>query len=191
MPTPTPSAKTIDKVRGALTTEPQRAADLATATKLSVDTVRRCLVAMSALTPPDAEKVGTEWKLSASVVKRRGVTKAAADLQAAAPEIGKVLDAADKASAKKASTPRPAPVLPEDDGAVPGYILRWPTKGFGLYKRTADAPEGSPAWTVRCNEHGETTTTTDDVKAATALGRKADRAVWCKGCKAAAKKAAK
>ena len=74
--------------------------------------------------------------------------------------------------------------------APQGYEIRWPKPGFDLLKRTAEAPEGSPAWLVRCNTH-QATTPAENTKAADKLGTRAGRLTWCKGCKADAAKAAK
>jgi hypothetical protein len=75
--------------------------------------------------------------------------------------------------------------------APEGYEIRWPKGGYDLLKRTASAPEGSPAWLVRCNEHNLTTPNTGAAKEGDTLGTKAGRLGWCKGCKADAAKAAK
>ena len=72
--------------------------------------------------------------------------------------------------------------------APQGYMIRWPKPAFDLLKRTDQAPEGSPAWLVRCNSHG-TTTPAKDTRAADKLGTRAGRLTWCKGCKADAAKA--
>ena len=69
-----------------------------------------------------------------------------------------------------------------------GYMIRWPKPAFDLLKRTDQAPEGSPAWLVRCNSHG-TTTPAKDTRAADKLGTRAGRLGWCKGCKAEAARA--
>ena len=69
-------------------------------------------------------------------------------------------------------------------------MIRWPKPAFDLLKRTDQAPEGSPAWLVRCNSHG-TTTPAKDTRAADKLGTRAGRLGWCKGCKAEAAKAAR
>ena len=71
--------------------------------------------------------------------------------------------------------------------APEGYEIRWPKGGYDLLKRTDQAPEGSPAWLVRCNAHGTTTPNTGTGKAGDALGTKAGRLGWCSGCQADAK----
>jgi hypothetical protein len=69
-----------------------------------------------------------------------------------------------------------------------GYDIRWPKPAFDLLKRNDTAPEGSPAWLVRCNAHG-TTTAAADTKAGDKLGTRAERPNWCPGCKADAQPA--
>ena len=64
---------------------------------------------------------------------------------------------------------------------------------YDLLKRTdgwRTANPDSPAWLVRCNTHNTTTPATGG-KAGDALGTKAGRLTWCKGCKADAAKAAR
>lgn len=101
-----------------------------------------------------------------------------------------------QATADAAKAPRPtaadklADALKTHAPAPEGYSIRWPKPAFDLLKRTAEAPEGSPAWLVRCNSHG-TSTPAADTKAADKLGTKAGRLTWCRGCKADAAKAAK
>ena len=74
--------------------------------------------------------------------------------------------------------------------APQGYMIRWPKPAFDLLKRTDQAPEGSPAWLVRCNAHG-TTTPAVNTRVADKLGTKAQRPGWCKGCQSDAAKAAR
>ena len=76
---------------------------------------------------------------------------------------------------------------------VTGYLVRWEFPAVDYLKGTADRTEGTPAWLVRCNAHGDTAAAVN-VEGCKKVGTKAARATWCKGCKkdAAAKaKAAK
>jgi hypothetical protein len=94
------------------------------------------------------------------------------------------------AKARPTAAERLADALKTHAPAPEGYSIRWPKPAFDLLKRDDSAPEGSPAWLVRCNAHG-TTTEAKDTKAADKLGTKAGRLTWCKGCKADAAKAAR
>jgi nitrite reductase/ring-hydroxylating ferredoxin subunit len=78
----------------------------------------------------------------------------------------------------------PTPILADNDGpATPtGYVVRWPHAGYDLLR--SDGTTEGPAWLVRCNAHGATTEAAN-TKSGDQLGRKADRATWCAGCKAA------
>jgi hypothetical protein len=88
--------------------------------------------------------------------------------------------------AKAAPAPTPTPILADNDGpATPtGYVVRWPHGGYDLLR--SDGTTEGPAWLVRCNVHGATTEAAN-TKSGDQLGRKADRATWCAGCKKAAK----
>jgi len=92
--------------------------------------------------------------------------------------------------ARLTAAERLADALKTHAPAPDGYSIRWPKPAFDLLKRDDSAPEGSPAWLVRCNAHG-TTTPAADTKAADKLGTKAQRPGWCKDCKADAAKAAR
>jgi hypothetical protein len=165
MPT-TPAAATIKKVEQSLTATPLSVKEIATSANLSEATVRRVLNGLPAATK-DAETGG--WLHTAYVAPAKAAKKAPAT------------SAADRLAAASRDEDRAK--------AVPGYDLRWPKTSFDLYKRSADAPEGSAPWVVRCNAHG-TTTTAADTKEGDRLGRKADRAGWCKPCAKATAKAA-
>jgi len=74
--------------------------------------------------------------------------------------------------------------------AIPaGYVLRWERPTYDLLKKTDESVEGA-AWITACKKHG-TTHDAPTQGAAEKLGRQADRAEWCDGCKtdAAAKPA--
>jgi hypothetical protein len=72
----------------------------------------------------------------------------------------------------------------------PGYIVRWPKTGYDLLLRTAAAAGEGPKWLVRCNLH-DTAVPAAGTQDGDRKGRKAERDVWCSGCKAdAAGKAA-
>lgn len=101
------------------------------------------------------------------------------------------------APAKKSAAPKAAPKAPAKAKAerapkvknytLPaGYAVRWPHGGYDTLKKIDSKVEG-PAWQITCNDHGEMTEI-KTVKDGDALGRKADRATWCGGCKKAAKK---
>jgi hypothetical protein len=93
------------------------------------------------------------------------------------------------AEGRTSAAERLAAALAGDSAHAPapqGYEIRWPKGGYDLLKRVAGAPEGSPAWLVRCNEHN-LTTPSEGGKAGDALGTKAGRLGWCSGCQAAAK----
>ena len=92
--------------------------------------------------------------------------------------------------ARLTAAERLADALKTHAPAPEGYEIRWPKPAFDLLKRTDQAPEGSPAWLVRCNLH-LTTTQAKDTRAADKLGTRAGRLTWCKGCKADAAKAAR
>jgi hypothetical protein len=92
--------------------------------------------------------------------------------------------------ARLTAADRLADALKTHAPAPEGYSIRWPKPAFDLLKRDDSAPEGSPAWLVRCNAHG-TTTPAKDTKAADKLGTRASRLGWCKGCKSDAAKAAR
>src|SRR5262245_21414880 len=193
MATKAPSSKTVLAVRAALSDSPVSAASIAKATNLSADTVRRALVTIQADGNAIKDEASGGWVRSAADTTplqdvAKAVVKAIDESPVPARKAAKAA-AKDKPKGKPSVTRKDAK-LPEDDGAVPGYFLRWPHTGFNHYKRNADGSVESPLWTVRCNEHGETTTT-NEIKEADRLGRRADRAVWCKGCKAKARKAAK
>lgn len=94
------------------------------------------------------------------------------------------------AKARPTAAERLADALKTHAPAPEGYSIRWPKPAFDLLKRDDSAPEGSPAWLVRCNAHG-TTTPAKDTKAADKLGTRASRLTWCKGCKSDAAKAAR
>ena len=93
------------------------------------------------------------------------------------------------AEGRTSAADRLAAALAGDSAHAPapeGYEIRWPKGGYDLLKRLAGAPEGSPAWLVRCNQH-QTTTPSTGGKAGDALGTKAGRLEWCSGCQAEAK----
>ena len=93
------------------------------------------------------------------------------------------------AEGRTSAAERLAAALTGDSAHAPapqGYEIRWPKGGYDLLKRVAGAPEGSPAWLVRCNQHN-TTTPSEGGKAGDALGTKAGRLGWCSGCQADAK----
>ena len=93
------------------------------------------------------------------------------------------------AEGRTSAAERLAAALTGDSAHAPapqGYEIRWPKGGYDLLKRVAGAPEGSPAWLVRCNEHN-LTTPSEGGKAGDALGTKAGRLGWCSGCQADAK----
>jgi hypothetical protein len=97
------------------------------------------------------------------------------------------------AEGRTSAADRLAAALTGDSAHQPapeGYEIRWPKGGYDLLKRTPQAPEGSPAWLVRCNLH-QTTTPSTGGKAGDALGTKAGRLEWCSGCQADAKAEAK
>jgi hypothetical protein len=97
------------------------------------------------------------------------------------------------AEGRTSAAERLAAALSGDKAHAPapeGYEIRWPKGGYDLLKATKAAPEGSPAWLVRCNLHNTTTPSTGG-KAGDALGTKAGRLGWCSGCQADAKAAAK
>ena len=97
------------------------------------------------------------------------------------------------AEGRTSAADRLAAALTGDSAHAPapeGYVIRWPKGGYDLLKRLAGAPEGSPAWLVRCNLHHTTTPSTGG-KAGDALGTKAGRLEWCPGCQADAKAEAK
>jgi hypothetical protein len=71
---------------------------------------------------------------------------------------------------------------------VDGYSIVKTTAGFDQLAKTDATAEGA-AWLTRCNAHGETTPA-DNRKAGRTLGSAAQRATWCRRCKAAAAKAA-
>lgn len=97
---------------------------------------------------------------------------------------------ADAKAARPTAADKLADALKTHAPAPDGYSIRWPKPAFDLLKRDDSAPEGSPAWLVRCNAHG-TTTPAKDTRAADKLGTRAGRLTWCKGCKADAARAAK
>jgi hypothetical protein len=118
-------------------------------------------------------------------------------LQAQAEQAQAQADADAKAASQEAepkarltAAARLADALKTHAPAPDGYSIRWPKPAFDLLKRDDSAPEGSPAWLVRCNSHG-TTTPAAGTRAADKLGTRAGRLTWCKGCKADAAKAAK
>jgi len=92
--------------------------------------------------------------------------------------------------ARPTAADRLADALKTHAPAPEGYSIRWPKPAFDLLKRDDSAPEGSPAWLVRCNVHG-TTTPAKDTRAADRLGTRAGRLTWCPACKAEAAKAAR
>lgn len=102
---------------------------------------------------------------------------------AAAAEAERSFDAL-QAQAQQVQADADAAKAPE------GYDIRWPKPAFDLLKRNDSAPDGSPAWLVRCNSHG-TTTPAAGTRAADKLGTRAGRLAWCSGCKAEAAKAAR
>jgi len=189
--TPSPAEATQRKVEAALGVRPASVKAIATDVNLSEATVRRVLKTLPAALK-DEETGGWTHRGYSTEPSNEAVAKAVTKAIDESPvPAQKAAAKAAKAKPKgKPSVTRKDAKLPEDDGAVPGYFLRWPHSGFNHYKRNADGPVESPLWTVRCNEHGETTTT-NEIKEADRLGRRADRAVWCKGCKAKARKAAK
>lgn len=166
--TKAPAPKTVGKVWAALNAEPQTAAAVARTTKLAATTVRKALTALAA----DGQAVQATDKTWTAQP-----TKATAKAEAEA-----------KAPAKAEATPKQAPAprapLAHAGEAVKGYEVRWPKRGFDLLKRNDKADADAPAWLVRCNAHG-TTVPAGNAKEGDALGRKADRAAWCKPCKAA------
>jgi len=72
--------------------------------------------------------------------------------------------------------------------AVDGYAIVKTTAGFDQLAKAGKDAEGA-AWLTRCNLHGSTTPA-GNRKAGRGLGSAAQRATWCKGCKAAAAKTA-
>lgn len=93
---------------------------------------------------------------------------------------------AKKAAPKKAAQPL-KPVEPKSSYELPsGYVWRYTRTAYDM-ARKVDATVDGTDWLVVCNTH-LTVTGTDKGGAAEQLGR--DRANWCDGCKADAKKAA-
>lgn len=72
--------------------------------------------------------------------------------------------------------------------APAGYRAVKITPGFDQFAKIDTSAEG-PAWLTRCTQHN-TTAPADNRKAGRTLGSAAQRATWCKRCKAAAVKAA-
>jgi hypothetical protein len=75
----------------------------------------------------------------------------------------------------------------EHGPAPEGYLVLKATPSYDQFRK-ADATAEGPEWLTRCNAHGETTKA-DNRKAGRTLGSAAQRATWCKGCKAEARKA--
>ena len=92
--------------------------------------------------------------------------------------------------ARLTAADRLADALKTHAAAPAGYEIRWPKGGYDLLKANAQAPDGAPAWLVRCNLHNTTTPSTGG-KAGDALGTKAGRLGWCSGCKSDQAKAAR
>lgn len=61
-----------------------------------------------------------------------------------------------------------------------GYALKWERPSFHLLLSDGTV-EGADKWLVACVKHG-TTTPAATLTKADLLGRKGDRAQWCKGC---------
>ena len=101
----------------------------------------------------------------------------------------RVLDA-DAAAARALLLDERTKAAEGDKLAIPaGYVMHWAyPAGHSRLARTDDAPEGSPKWLARCDEHG-TTKAADSAKSARALGSRKVRPDWCKPCKTAATKA--
>jgi colicin import membrane protein len=127
--------------------------------------------------------------------------KAAREAKAAAAKAAREAKAAEKAAAKAAKDAEPKAPRPTRDEQIAalteklgeklpaGYEIQWPHASHSLVRRAKDAEGEGPTWLVLCNEHGRTTPA-ESAKDGEAKGRKADRAVWCAGCKRAAAKAA-
>jgi hypothetical protein len=110
--------------------------------------------------------------------------------RARASETTRVLDA-DAAAARAALLDERAKAAEGAEGklAIPaGYKLHWAyPAGHSRLARTDAAPEGSPKWLARCDEHG-TTKPAAGAKEARSLGSRTNRVSWCSKCKTAAAK---
>jgi hypothetical protein len=99
--------------------------------------------------------------------------------------VGTTLPATPAKRTRKAPAPTaaPTPIQADNDGPTTptGYVVRWPHAGYDLLK--SDGTTEGAAWLVRCNAHGATTEAAN-AKAGDLLGRKAERAAWCAGCRA-------
>jgi hypothetical protein len=127
-----------------------------------------------------AARRGGSGDLDASDYERDGAD--------AAEEVATKAKATPKAPAAKAPAKPKADTRPKSRAMAPklptGYAVRWPKGAFNLAKKGDGAAADGPAWIVICTEHGTTTGAATTIEA-NLLGRKADRAGWCKGCAAA------
>jgi hypothetical protein len=126
--------------------------------------------------------------VAAAEAERSFDTLQAQAQQAQADADAKAASQGAEPKARPTAAERLADALKTHAPAPEGYQIRWPKGGYDLLKANAQAPEGSPAWLVRCNAHG-TTTPAANGKAGDKLGTTAGRLTWCRGCKAEAARA--
>lgn len=125
------------------------------------------------------------------VLTIQDAAEAQAAAEAEAPRKAAPRKAAPKKAAPEKAAPKGRPALDklaaEHDPAPEGYVNKWPKVSFDLMKKVSG---DGPAWLVRCVAHG-TTTPAEGTRQGDSLGTRASRALWCKGCKAEARKAAR